>query len=346
MNPWIKMLFSATVATLVVCEGNASIEVLDLDIVSYEDFINEDRTALDALQHALYEKGIVGIKGIPGYKEKVLKFIETARAFSALPEEVKESYAPNRALGETFLGYEKGKEKFKRPDGRWVIDDLKVSYYGFVPDSAFNKWPKEMDLRTPFQDIGKLMSEMGEAVMQKIGLIGPKAVTSLDGAPRLGRMLYYRKSEDSSKDNPYWCGSHFDHGLFTALLPAFYFAQGEAVPEPEEAGLFVKTTSEGIFKKVVANDPEVLLFQVGEFGQLVTHDAIRATEHRVHKAEGRVERFTMALFTDAPMDMEVRSTSVLTADSRYGGKAGDPCTYRHWNGESFKRYLVKDDDVK
>ena len=251
-------------------------------------------------------------------------------------------YAPDRSLGELFLGYEKGKEKFKRPDGQWVIDDLKVSYYGFIPDSSLNKWPNEVDLRTSFQEIGTLMSEMGEAVMKKIGLVGPSTGISIDGTPRVGRMLYYRKSTENAADNPFWCGAHFDHSMFTVLLPAFYFTNGQAVPEPIEAGLFVKTTLEGIFKKVIADDPDVMMFQVGEFGQLATHDAIRATEHRVDKASGCIERYTMALFFEAPMDTVIHSFSELTKDSRYSGNPGDPCSYRQWSQASFQRYLVQE----
>ena len=322
-------------------EKEEPFEVLSLDVISYESFMREDPEAMCTLQTALYKKGIVGIRGIPGYKEKVSRLIEKSREFSALAEEVKEQYAPNHDLGETFLGYEKGKEKFKRPDGRWVVDDLKVSYYGFVPDIAPNKWPVEVDLRTAFQDLGTLMSEMGASVMEKIGLVGKTTGISVDGVPRVGRMLYYRKSENTAIENSFWCGAHFDHGMFTALLPAFYFANGEAVPEPIEAGLFVKTTSDGIFKKVVADDPDVMMFQVGEFGQLATNDAIRATEHHVRKASGCIERYTMALFFDAPLDAVIHSESELTSDARYGGGPGDPCSYQHWHEESFKRYLVK-----
>ena len=333
-------------ATGVVCQGNASVEMLNLDVISYEDFVTEDADALQVLKTALHEKGIVGIRGIPGYKEKVRQFIETAQAFSALPEEVKESYGSDPAVEIGFAGYDRGKEKFQRPDGQWVIEDMKASYYAWVPDVASNKWPKELDLRTPYQDLGGLMAEMGTAVMEKIGLIGPAAGVSLEGTPRLGRMLYYRNIGGSSMGNPYWCGPHFDHSMFTTLLPAFYFVDGQPVAEPEEAGLFVKTGLDGVYKKVAANDPDVLMFQVGEFGQLVTNDAIRATEHRVHRAEGSVERYTMALFCDAPMEMVIRSTSELTQDSRYGGIAGEPCSYRHWNEETFKRFLVKEEDVK
>lgn len=322
-----------------ICQGTG---ILDLDVISYDDVIQKDPAALQKLKKALHEKGIVGIQGIPGYREKVQNYIETVRKFSALPEAVKESYAPNRDLGELFLGYERGKEKFMRPDGSWIIDDLKVSYYAWVPDHQENKWPIEVDLRTPFQDLGMLMIQMGEVVMQAVELVGPKTGISIEEITRLGRMLYYRKNSDSAfQENPYWCGNHFDHSMLTTLIPAFYFVDGKEVPEPEEAGLFVKTTAEGVYQKVVAN-PDVMLFQVGEFGQLATNDEIRATEHRVHKAAGNVERYTMALFSQPGMDVVIHSTSMLTKDARYGGGPGDPCSYRRWNDETFKRFIVKE----
>jgi len=318
--------------------------VLDLDVISYESFIQDDPEALSVLKQALYEKGIVGIKGIPGYAEKVSHFIQTAREFVALPEEVKASYSPRHDLGETFLGYERGKEKFRRQDCRWVVDDLKISFYAQVPDFAGNKWPREVDLKTAFQDIGALMNEMGEAVMSKIDLLGHETGIFMKDGTRFGRLLHYQKTGHTDRDNPLWCGGHFDHGLFTALLPAFYFVDGTTVSEPVDAGLFVKTTSEGVFKKVVC-DPDVLMFQVGEFGQLVTNDVIKATEHRVNKSSlNDIERFTMALFFDPPMDTVIRSFSILTKDSRYGGGPGDPCSYGHWHEESFKRYIVEEEE--
>ena len=106
-------------ATAVACEGNASVEMLDLDVISYEDFVTEDADALQVLKTALYEKGIVGIRGIPGYKEKVHQLIETAQAFSALPEEVKESYGSNPAVEIGFAGYDRGKREV--PASRWAM---------------------------------------------------------------------------------------------------------------------------------------------------------------------------------------------------------------------------------
>ena len=317
------------------------IEILELDVINYEDFSNRDPHALAVLKKALYEKGIVGIKGIPGYREKVERFIENAFAFSALPEEVKEAYAPNHDLGDMFLGYEKGKERFQRPDGRWVIDDLKNSFYAFIPDHPDNKWPLEVPLRSSFEEIGSLMSEMGKVVMNDIELIGPQTSITVDHY-QLGRMLYYQKNTSTETDNPFWCGAHFDHGIFTALLPAVYFKDGKQIQEPIEAGIFVRPFSETRFKKVIANDHDVLLFQVGEFGQLALNDSIHATEHRVHKARDSVERYTLALFFNAAANDVVHSYSELTQDPRYGGPAGSPCTYADWEEQSFRRYIVKD----
>lgn len=319
------------------------IEILSLDIISYDDFVGCNCETLNILNKALNEKGIVGIKGVPGYKEKVQTFIQKSREFTALSEQVKKCYAPNRSSGE-LTGYESGKEQFKRPDGKWVVDDLKVSYYAYIPENSLNRWPKEVDLQTAFLDLGMLMYEVGQSVMKKIGLIGSNTGMYLNEISGFGRMLYYRKNDKTAEENPYWCGAHFDHGLFTALLPAFYFLNGESTSEPLEAGLFVKTTIDGQFKKVISDDPDLLLFQVGEFAQLATDDVIRATEHKVHKAEGAVERYTMALFFDAPKDTIIRSFSELTRDERYGGEPGSPCSYGQWGEASFNRYLVKDEE--
>ncbi len=317
-----------------------AVEILSLEAIPYEQFVQRDAAAIERLKRALHEDGIVALRGIPGYREKVEKYIDTARQFSSLPEEAKGVYSPDRSTSD-ITGYEIGREKFLRPDGKWVVDNLKTSYYAFVPDNSLNKWPGELDLQGPFQELGRLMSSVGSAVMREVGLLGPTTGIELGDTPQLGRMLYYKKDFQGKEGNPFWCGAHYDHSMFTALLPAFYFVEGRPVEEPAEAGLFVRPAAENKFKKIVANDPDLLLFQVGEFGQLSTNDAIQATEHRVHKAEGSVERYTLALFFDAPQEIVIRSTSKLTSDARYGGPAGSPCSYQHWGEESYKRYLVK-----
>jgi isopenicillin N synthase-like dioxygenase len=339
MNKKICSFVSVFVLLFSCCNGAEEIEILPLDVISYELFAQDDPETVQTLVKALHEKGIVGIRGVPSYVQKMYNFIEKARLFSSLSEEIKERCAPNHDLGEMFLGYQKGKEQFKRPDGKWVVDDLKVSYYAYVPEHQKNKWPCEIDLKSAFQDLGTLMLKTAALVMEKIDLIGPSTGISIDNIPQVGRMLYYQKNLDTYGENPFWCGAHYDHGMFTAITPGTYFMEGQPIAEPEEAGLFVRIGDK--FKKIKA-DPEVMMFQVAEFGQLVTNDAIMATEHRVHKAKSpQIERYALALFFDVPMDTVIHSLSCLTQDTRYGGKAGEACLYQHWVEESFKRYIVK-----
>lgn len=334
--------FLALLAVVCTCFASEN-ETLNLTVVTYDALLSEDVGTTNQIREALCENGIVGVRGIPSFEKKVSSYIQAAQQFNALPERVKERCAPKQLGGVTdmYLGYMAGREKFRLPDGRWIVDDLKVSYYALYPDCYENQWPKELDLKSRYLSVAETMVNVGEALMKKIELIGPKTGITSEGALRVGRMLYYKSSTESS-ENPYWCGSHFDHSMFTALIPAFYFKDGKPIPEPEEAGLFVKG-KDRVYRKVVANDPGVLLFQVGEFGQLAMDDQIQATEHRVHKANDSVERYTAALFFDAPYETIIRSSSKLTSDARYGGNAGDPCTYEQWEEASYKRYLVEDD---
>lgn len=313
---------------------------LDLVVINYENFTEQKKEAIEALKYALHDHGIVGIRGVPGYQNKLLNFIRCARAFSKLPLEIKEQYAPDRLSGDIY-GFEIGKERFKDEKGDWVVDNLKASYYAAIPDTSDNKWPVEVEIKEAFQALGSVMSEVGKEILSAMELIGPKTGISIDGIPSCGRMLHYHKATHAADENPNWCGNHFDHGLFTALVPAFYFKDGRSVQEPEEAGLFVKTHVDGIYKKASVSDPDILFFQVGEFGQLVSDDRVCATEHVVHKANDAIDRFTMAMFFDVPMDTVIYSQSKLTSDDRYEGECGDPCSYKSWSDNSFARYLAQ-----
>ena len=113
MKKFLALIFFVSIAMA---------EELALKVIPYDLFMQDDAETLETLRAALYQEGIVGIRGVPGYRERLKEFVDEARAFSALPEETKEQYAPNREKGDLFLGYEKGKEKFKRPDGKWVVD--------------------------------------------------------------------------------------------------------------------------------------------------------------------------------------------------------------------------------
>ncbi len=315
---------------------------MNIDIISYETLLAPtEQGVATLLTNALREKGIIGVSGIPDFVEKSAAYINAARAFAALPENVKQAYAPARDAGETE-GYELGAEWFKNAQNEWQIDDRKASYYAWVPDNVKNIWPQEVNLRDPYLALAQLIFEVGKKIFKATGLLEAIAVdaSSLTGH---GRMLHYQKVGDASYDNPDWCGAHLDHGILTALMPAYYFRDGVAIAEPDEAGLFITPTGCDTFEKVRAIDKSILLFQIGEFGQLASHDRMRATRHIVKKARGDIERFTCAIFLDAPDTCTIHSRSLLTQDVRYqeNKMADGSIAYGKWAAASYARYLVK-----
>jgi isopenicillin N synthase-like dioxygenase len=313
--------------------------MLKFDTLSYHELFGftPSAMAIQRLRGSLHESGIVGIRDVPDYVEKVGDFLAASCAFSALPLEIKSRYAPQRDSGDIH-GFEFGAEKYNDQ----LPDDKKASYYAFVPDYPKNKWPQEVDLKTPYLNLGLLIAEISRKILDIIGL-NKEVGLDLEKLEFLGRMLHYHKEGAATNGNPNWAGAHYDHGVFTGLLPAFYFQDGNQVPEPAEAGLFVRPPTGKAFKKVCAKDTSVLLFQVGEFGQLLSNDRIQATEHVVRKSLGGIERFTMALFVDAPATTRCTSTSVLTKDSRYHDHrhTDGSIAYKEWGEASFARYLVK-----
>jgi isopenicillin N synthase-like dioxygenase len=230
-------------------------------------------------------------------------------------------------------------ERFKKKNGEWQIDDNKASYYAFVPDHSHNKWPREVDLKTPYLSLGELIFKTGKQILDRVGL---NATTGLihEEMSGYGRMLHYHKQSDETKENDNWCGGHYDHGVFTGLMPAYYFREGVMIPEPDEAGLYIKPSDSTQYEKFDAADKSVLLFQVGEFGQLISNDRIKATEHRVHKAWGEIERFAFALFYSAGDATRIKSQSILTRDERYSFNQGEDgsVTYDDWQMASYARY--------
>lgn len=312
---------------------------MELDIISYHDLSNP--LAKKKLENALLQKGLVGIQGVPTFQEKCRAYIDAARLFSALPESVKNQYAPQRDVGDTE-GYELGAEKFKNKKGEWKIDDKKASFYAFVPDKVGNKWPKEVDLKTPYLTLGQLIFETGKLLLDAMGL-NESVGLQLDGLSGYGRMLHYHKENDETNENPYWCGAHYDHGVFTGLIPAYYFRDGVEVNEPAESGLFIARPQSDVLEKINAADKSILLFQVGEFGQLLSNDRIMATKHTVKKTQGGIERFTFALFYSAHDDTLIKSTSILNKDVRYQNNqfADGSIDYASWQRASFERYRAK-----
>jgi isopenicillin N synthase-like dioxygenase len=312
---------------------------MKLDVIAFHDLTDpKQHSAHQTLEKALLERGVVGISGVPGFKEKSRAFVDAALRFSQLPDDTKQKYQPNRDAGDTE-GYELGAEWFKDQHDEWQVDDKKASYYACVPNDPRNKWPTEIDLKTPYLELAELIFNTGKVVLNLIGLNESMGL-NLDWLTGYGRMLHYHKESDLTNNNPNWCGGHFDHGIFTGLMPAYYFQNGQACEEPEEAGLNIDSRDGKGFQKVYVPDQSVVLFQAGEFGQLISDDRIRATKHLVKKSFNGIDRFALAVFTSIDKNYVIRSKSELTKDQRYSENQSSDgsISFGRWEEASFARY--------
>lgn len=310
---------------------------MKLDIIPFRHLKDNDSVMVKTVNHALLQNGIIGVRDIPEFEEKSRDFIEAARKFTLLDEETKNRYVPNRNIGETE-GYELGAEWFQNKDGIWQVDDKKASFYAFIPDHAKNKWPIEVDLKSAYLELGKLIFEAGKLILSMIGL-NDKTDLNFSELKGYGRMLHYQKESDLTNENPYWCGAHFDHGILTGLMPAYYFCEDIEIDEPEEAGLYIVPGNGTQFEKVYSQKKDILLFQVGEFGQLISNDEIKATKHLVRKVKGGIERYAFAVFYSPNKNMVIESYSSLIVDSRYNlNQVGGKISYDQWEKASFDRY--------
>lgn len=300
---------------------------LDLRVLSYDElFTSPSQESTRLLTEALLTQGLVGIRGVPDYKEQVQTFVSAARAFSALDEKTKMKYAPQRDSGDA-MGYELGAEQYKDESGVLQTDDQKASYYAEIPEVPNNKWPTEHDLKTPYLELAWTMFHTGKKVLNILGLNESLGI-DLDKVYGWGRFLHYHKEGSLTNSNPLWCNEHCDHGILTGLIPSFYFQNGVECKEPEEAGLFVRPSNVETFAKVPNDDKTLMLFQMGEFGQLASNDGMKATKHKVQKALGSIERFTFALFINASNETCIRSRSSLTENERFRRSMSDDFTLR------------------
>ncbi len=316
--------------------------IVDLHIANYADLFGSTPPSQEAVARvykALLTQGIVGLRGVPRYEEQTRAFISAAIAFSGLPELVKTRYAPLRDSGDS-MGYEIGAEQFQDANGVWQSDNLKASYYATVPEAPENKWPKEVNLRAPYMQLLQTMFDTSRKVLNVLGLNSMMGL-DLEKFSAWGRMLHYRmKADQNTASNPLWCGAHFDHGVFTALMPSVYVQNGKFIPEPEDAGLYVIPTGASEFSKVPNTDSSVLLFQAGEFGQLASNDRMKATRHMVRKAAGTMERFSFAVFLNAADEARIYPQSTLTSNERFlsGQNQDGSISYQAWNEASLALY--------
>ncbi len=314
---------------LSVVETPSTSKNFELPSISYQKLIDKDPDAIEKLSQSLGKLGAVAISEVPGFSEERTTFLKQAIQFFKLPPPEKNKVASGGVeTTYSYLGYDVDTEKFLGPDGKWYADLDKTSFRAIYPDSPYNKWPQETDLQAAYLELAKTIYEAGIRVLYSLeGLVGPKEkIKSFEGSHAVGRMIQYLP-EQGENHNPFWCGQHKDHSLFTGLIQAQYIQDGKLVDEPEGVGLHIQV--EDVYKQVSTNSDNII-FQVGEFAQLLLDDKVCATAHRVNKPNARIsnlERYTFALFFSPPIETTVYSNSKLAQDKRY--KEG--MTFNDWH---------------
>lgn len=263
----------------------------------------------------LHIYGFVAFIGVPKYSQAYQNYIKVARKFVHLTEKQKTSCSPEN---NNIRGWSYGIEKFNG-----MVDSHKGSYYAFVPEKTGeeNIWPESFpEFKTYYLNLAQIIYNTGKDVMELVG-VGRINTTGL------GRMLYYAPIDlPDNTENPNWCGMHRDHSVITGLTAATFIKDGQVADQPEGSGLYVRG-------QAVPIPSDVLIFQVGETGELITNGTIVATEHLVKKAYGGYSRYAFAMFFDLPMDTVINSTI-----TKYNDRYKPNMTYSEWTDAALSKY--------
>ena len=261
-----------------------------------------------------HDKGVIAVRGVPGFVEAYGNFIDSAQNFINLTEEERTQYTPPDAYGR---GWSYGLETFNN-----VTDAFKGSYYITYPEEDAilpNIWPSNEvpDFKNNYLRLANIIFRTGKEILPLLGI-------HIEDVSSVGRMLYYGPTHDPKSVE--WCGEHRDHGLLTGLCPGVYFLKGQKVSRPLGTGLFIRG------KEIFAPD-DALLFQIGEVAELITNGSVTATEHQVRKAVGGYERYGLALFISPRPDYVIESD--LT---KYKERFIPGMPYSEWNNRSYAKY--------
>ncbi len=281
-----------------------------MNIVDYSALSSEK----SRLNQSFHDKGVVGLRGVPGFEKAYEAFLQSSRQFIGLSHEQRAAYTPSDSYSR---GWSYGIETFNN-----VTDAFKGSYYTKYPEdhaTVTNIWPTTdlPEFKQNYLDLVKVIFEMGKELLPLMD-IPLKDVTST------ARLLYYGPIHNPKAVE--WCGEHRDHGLITGLCAGTYYLEGKRVPHPSGTGLFIRG------EEVDVPD-NILLFQIGEVAELVTNGAVTATDHQVRKAIGGYERYTLALFINPRPNYVMNST--LT---KYNDRFSPGMTFEEWDQRSYAKY--------
>jgi isopenicillin N synthase-like dioxygenase len=220
-----------------------------------------------------YGFAIVRDHGIP--QDLIERAEEKAKAFFALPEEVKRSYlipGGGGARGYTAFGVEtaKGAQSFDLKEFWHVGRELSAGHR-YREVMGDNVWPAEVaDFREVFLELYDAFDAAGlkilAAIARYLGVDEDYFADTVKDGNSVMRLLHYPPQKEAT-GNHIRAGAHEDINTITLLIGA------------EEAGLELKT-KDGRWLPVSPKAGE-LVVNIGDMLQRLTNGRLRSTSHRV-----------------------------------------------------------------
>jgi isopenicillin N synthase-like dioxygenase len=257
-----------------------------------------------------YGFAVISDHGIPA--DLIARAEEKARAFFALPEEVKRSYhiaGGGGARGYTPFGIETAKGATEHDLKEfWHVGRELPEGHPFGEVMAPNVWPKEVEsFRDTFLEIFAAFDKAGlrilEAIARHLGLAPDYFEDTVRDGNSVLRLLHY---PPVSPDAPgVRAGAHEDINTITLLLGA------------EEAGLQL-LDRDGQWLPVAPKEGE-LVVNVGDMLQRLTNNVLKSTSHRVvnppPERRGR-SRYSMPFFLHFRPDFLIETLPDCVSEKR------------------------------
>jgi len=243
--------------------------------VSLADADRDHDAFADKLGHSFEEYGfaIIADHGIPD--ELIHRAEEKARAFFALPDEVKRRYhiaGGGGARGYTPFGIETAKGA-KSHDLKefWHVGRELPAGHPFRSHMPDNVWPTEVEsFHDTFLELYETFDRTGlkilKAIARYLGIDEDYFVDTVRDGNSVMRLLHYPPIEGEPGSHVR-AGAHEDINTITLLLGA------------EEAGLEL-LTAEGRWMPV-SPKPGELVVNIGDMLQRLTNGRLKSTSHRV-----------------------------------------------------------------
>jgi isopenicillin N synthase-like dioxygenase len=283
-------------------------DTLDLPVVDFSDFHGPNRATFVAeLGSALERYGFVAVSSHGIDVEVLREAYATARAFFALPAEVKRQYedaATGRQRGYTGFGVEHAKDS-KVGDlkeffqvGRQLPEDHPLVLSGGMPRTP---WPSEVSefervFSGLFARFDAFANDLLEAICEHLGLEHDSLGRAVAGGNSVNRIIHYPPVDGDAPRGAVRAAAHEDINLLTVL------------PASTEPGLELLDPSSNTWRAVYA-PPNVMVCDTGDIMQRLTSRRLPATTHRVVNPPGsaNVARLSMPFFVHPRPDWVIES---------------------------------------